>query len=454
MDYRKKLCIAARHAARDISRPSFHIRPIANRMGDPNGVIYYRGRYHLFFQFNPLSVKKGKTCWGHMSSTNLIDWTYHDIAFIPDINAGEERCFSGSSIRHHDGVFVAYTSVLDWENDNFTQGWAYANDKNLLNWSRQPSGLLKQPPLVPKYKIATDWRDPYLFKYGRQTFMIIGSNMTRGRTTYTAPLLYRATDKGLKNWDYCGMLHVFGDSDFPTASNMFLECPNIAKIGRKWILFGSPESPVKYFIGRFDPCTATFTPEHTGYVSYSDKDYYYASYVMHDNRKRRHLMFAVCFGDEIGHWRGVGAIPREISIKNNQLLQKPIREMRHLRMGRGTTFTPGQSVDLDRPCFEIMGNIFPGENLKIVLSGHKKLIISFDGQTLNLGTQKMPLEIKSKTKFRLFFDRSICEIFVGDTHTLSYMERGLNIRSIHLSDNQTQKMKLYYLRDAKFIEQD
>ena len=452
MPAHKELLTAASHARRDSSRPSFHIRPIANRMGDPNGVIRYRGRYHLFFQFNPVSIHKGKTCWGHMSSKNLIDWQYHDIAFTPDTGAGEERCFSGSAIAHHGGVFVAYTSVLDWENDDFTQGWAWAHDKNLTQWERRPSGLLQRPPRVPKYKIATDWRDPYLFRRGAQTYMLIGCNMTRGSDIYTAPLLYRAMDRTLKNWEYRGMLHIFGQRDFPNAANMFLECPNIIKIGRKWILLGSPESSVKYFIGRLDPDTATFHIENTGFVSYADKEFYYASYVMRDQRRGRHLMFAACFGDEVGHWRGVGAIPREIAIHGNQLIQSPIREMKKLRLGRPITLRPGSKTTTTRPCFEIVGYIRPNENMTITLSGRRKLTLFSDGRRLTMGTQEMPLDIKRPTAFRLFFDRSICEIFVGKTHTLSYMERGLGIKSITVQGNPTTKLKLYHLRDAKFTE--
>ncbi len=452
MDYKKKLYFSANRAMQDGDWPSFHIRPMANRMGDPNGVIYYRGRYHLFFQFNPVSVHKGKTCWGHMSSKNLIDWTYHDIAFIPDGRAGEERCFSGSSVLHNGGVFVAYTSVLDWKNDDFTQGWAYAKDKNLTNWQRYPSGLLTRPPKVTGYKIATDWRDPYLFRHARHTLMIIGSNMTRGNATYSAPLLYRATDDSLLNWEYRGMVHVFGKRDFPDASNIFLECPNIVKIGRKWVLIGSPESSVKYFIGRFNPKTGAFYIEKKGYVSYSDKDFFYASYVMRDKRHRRHLMFAACFGDEVGYWRGVGAIPREIRIKNNQLVQMPMREMKKLRMGRSKKLISGHDITIMRPCFEIVGDIFPHKKLEIVFAGAKRLLISSDDHTLTMGNQTMPLDIKSKTGLRLFFDRSICEIFVGEMQTLSYMERGLDIKSITVRGEGTVNLKLYYLRDAEFTE--
>lgn len=161
-------------------------------------------------------------------------------------------------------------------------------------------------------------------------------------------------------------------------------------------------------------------------------------------------MFGVCFGkDEKNGWRGVQVLPREIDIKSEKFIQKPIQEITKLRIGKNIAIKD-KITKLKRPCFEIAGEILPKEKMKIVLSGKKNLTIDINEKRLKLGSEILPLDLKKKTKFRLFFDRSICEVFFGDTETVSYMERKLDIKSIKVEKFSDNPMKLWYLRDAKF----
>src|SRR5580704_5830995 len=76
-------------------RPQFHFSPKAHWMNDPNGMVYYKGVYHLFFQYFPDSMVWGPMHWGHAVSTDLVHWEEEPIALYPD-SLG--YIFSGSAV--------------------------------------------------------------------------------------------------------------------------------------------------------------------------------------------------------------------------------------------------------------------------------------------------------------------------------------------------------------------
>jgi fructan beta-fructosidase len=79
-------------------RPGYHFTPGRNWMNDPNGLVYYKGVYHLYFQYNPEADVWGNMSWGHASSPDLVHWTEHPVAIAKE--AGEE-IFSGSVVVDH-----------------------------------------------------------------------------------------------------------------------------------------------------------------------------------------------------------------------------------------------------------------------------------------------------------------------------------------------------------------
>ena len=85
----------------EIYRPQFHFTPEKNWMNDPNGLVYYDGEYHLFYQYNPKGTEWGYMHWGHAVSTDLLHWEHLPIALYPDENSEDKdscTAFSGSAI--------------------------------------------------------------------------------------------------------------------------------------------------------------------------------------------------------------------------------------------------------------------------------------------------------------------------------------------------------------------
>ena len=84
-------------------RPAFHITPYVGWMNDPNGFSYYKGEYHLFYQYNPYSTHWDSMHWGHVVSKDLLHWNYVPTALAPDEDYDKFGCFSGSAIELEDG---------------------------------------------------------------------------------------------------------------------------------------------------------------------------------------------------------------------------------------------------------------------------------------------------------------------------------------------------------------
>ena len=93
-------------------RPAFHISPYVGWMNDPNGFSYYRGEYHLFYQYNPYDTHWDSMHWGHVVSKDLLHWEYLPAALAPDEDYDKIGCFSGSAIELDDGrQLLMYTAV-------------------------------------------------------------------------------------------------------------------------------------------------------------------------------------------------------------------------------------------------------------------------------------------------------------------------------------------------------
>ena len=92
-------------------RQKYHIMPQIGWMNDPNGFIYYKGEYHLFYQYHPYSAVWGPMHWAHTKSSDLINWSNLDVAIAPDENYDMSGCFSGSAIEKY---YVYRTSRPRW----------------------------------------------------------------------------------------------------------------------------------------------------------------------------------------------------------------------------------------------------------------------------------------------------------------------------------------------------
>ena len=92
-------------------KPKLHFTPPQNWMNDPNGLIYFQGKYHLFYQHFPYTCQWGTMHWGHAVSNDLVHFEHLPIALYPSKYADRNGCFSGSAIAYHNQLYLYYTSI-------------------------------------------------------------------------------------------------------------------------------------------------------------------------------------------------------------------------------------------------------------------------------------------------------------------------------------------------------
>jgi beta-fructofuranosidase len=423
----QSLAEATPNAATDPARPVYHFRPPALWMNDPNGVIFHKGYYHLFYQHNPYGDDWGHMHWGHARSGDLVHWEHLPIALWPSLDKNEEHVFSGCAAIDGEGrPLLFYTSVhRASEQRPPNEQWAAIGDPELITWQKHPANPILSLANHGGPAFEGDWRDPFIFDEAGRTFLVLAGN--HEETAGVA--LYEATGPTLVNWRYCGLLY-----QKPRSERAFLECPNFVKIQDKWILLTSPYLPVEYITGAFHIGTLSFTPVAEGVLDpgASDVPNYYATNILFDGQGRC-ILFGWVRGFAKGRgWNGCLALPRILTIGDDwRPRQQPIPELQALR-GRhhslsGMTISNGGHVleDVKGDTLEIQAVIdishSQAAGLKIAgaVDGSQAALIRYDGRTLHVAGVETSLALPAGAplQLHLFVDKSVLEVFVGDGAT-------------------------------------
>lgn len=212
----------------DPHRPMFHACPPINWMNDPNGLIFFQGEFHLFYQHNPYNPYWSHIHWGHMKSNNLIDWKHLPVALAPSEAYDCDGCFSGSAVISDDKLVVFYTanrftSSKGLPDDLFQQQCMATSDDGIHFVKSNSNPVITSPPVNVGQN--NHFRDPKVWQEQGIWYMVLGTkNNERGKV-----LLYRSND--LYQWDYVSVLTI---SD-GTMGYMY-ECPDMISLGGKDIL--------------------------------------------------------------------------------------------------------------------------------------------------------------------------------------------------------------------------
>ncbi len=319
-----------RKLANDPLRPQYHLLPAHNWMNDPNGPVFFGGRYHIFHQYNPQAAVWGNMNWAHATSPDLIHWRHEPIAISPT-PGGPDRdgVFSGSTVLDHSRPTVIYTGVAPPASEaeatlrdgvhtwRETQCLAVAQDDDLRIWKKVAEPVIAAPPLGLD---VTGFRDPFVWREGNNWMLILGSGF-RGKGG--AILLYSSPD--LRHWTYLHPL-VEGSQSGKTTTNPvdtgdMWECPDFFPLGNKHVLLISTMGKVRWKVGTY--ANQGFKPEKEGVVDWGS---YYAAKTMLDRDGNRILWGWIPEtrpDDELiaAGWAGAMSLPRVLSLNAQNELQ-------------------------------------------------------------------------------------------------------------------------------------
>jgi beta-fructofuranosidase len=416
---------ARARAQADPGHPIFHVTAPAQWINDPNGPIYFKGYYHLFYQLHPFSDESGPKYWGHVRSRDLAKWEPLPIAVWPSKELGEVEIWSGCcAINGRGDPMIFYTSIGSGKSAfDQAEQWAAIGDKDLITWRKSPTNPVLSEALHDGVKIY-EWRDPFIFQEKHRTFLVAGGNLNRTKGGEATVNIYEAENPEFTKWKYRGVLFKIPDPKARTA-----ECPNFFKLGSRWVLFVSPYGKVQYFVGDLDLENCRFHAESQGLLDFGPN--FYAPNTMQVPDGRR-IVWGWVNGFPRGHgWNGCLSIPRELALtKDGQLQQVPAPELRKLR-GKEAVWrnveVSGETKAIELPAtntFEIAieAELKNSAGLTLEISdngaGSEGLLIKVDGSKVKMADAEAPVEFagkERKLKLNVFLDRSVLELFVNDS---------------------------------------
>lgn len=200
-------------------RPVLHFAPARGWMNDPNGLVQWNGRVHLFFQHNPAGPVHANIAWGHASSPDLWRWQDHPVALEPDpFGPDRDGCFSGCTVVADGRPHLLYTGV---NGPHQLPCLAAAADQDLNRWTRDPGNpVIASPPpgeAVRAFRDHSAWRD------GPGWCQVVGGGLEdRGGALF----LYRSAD--LRAWEYAGVWAAAADHGLDGG---VWECPDVFVLG-------------------------------------------------------------------------------------------------------------------------------------------------------------------------------------------------------------------------------
>jgi beta-fructofuranosidase len=401
-------------AEQDPDRPAYHFQAPAGWMNDPNGPLFYKGEYHLFYQHNPYGEDWGHMHWGHAKSKDLVHWEHLPIALAPSEDRGEEHCFSGSAAIHDGVPTIIYTSIGPrTPAANGAVQWLATSKDDLLTWDKHPANPVMTAALHQGLDIK-DWRDPFIWKEGDDWFVVLGGHREGGQG---CALLYHSTN--LLDWKFVNVLYEGKEGNW--------ECPNFFKLGDKWVLIYSPHGPVQYLVGTLN-AEYRFQPETQGSLDLSRTCY--APNSMSDPKGRRILWGWLSIkGDG---WNGMLSLPRVLTLRaDGRLGMEPAPELEALRGAHrhfeDVTVTPASTnllKEVRGECLEIKADWELGDahalglRLRQSADGKEETLAYFDAEHKQLvaGTAKGDFDqLKDEKALRthIYLDRSVLEIFVN-----------------------------------------
>lgn len=418
--------------AKDTHRLQYHLTPPVGLLNDPNGLIHFKGKYHVFFQWNPFETKHGKKSWGHYTSTDLIHWTLEKAALTPDSWYDKDGCYSGSAIEHEGRMYLFYTGNVKNEFDERSTYQCLAVSDDGMTFEKKGPVFNLPDGYTPHF------RDPKVWKDGQEWLMVIGAQNSKEQGEAVL-----AKSSNLEDWKFAGPIagsHMNGLGDF----GYMWECPDLFHLDGKDILIVCPQGlgaegdryknlyQAGYFVGTFDGEAIRY--DH-GSFSELDRGFdFYAPQTMVDGKGRRILFGWMGMTDDQEQnqptikqkWIHALTIPRVLKVKDEKIIQTPVPELEELRgtkIGHEVTLKDGEVfTETVFPSSEVTVNfdapLIDGFELEIrkdirLVFEKGRFIVERKSISGN-GSERRAVALKYLNSLQIYLDHSSIEIFINE----------------------------------------
>ncbi|WEV66326.1 glycoside hydrolase family 32 protein [Bifidobacterium sp. ESL0764] len=249
--------------------PKYHIASNGGWINDPNGLCYYKGRWHVYYQLHPYGTQWGPMHWGHVSSADMAAWRREPIAMAPSLEQEKDGVFSGSAVIDDDGKLRFYYTGERYLNGIDPSGGQWQVQMAAVAEDDEATKLNKLGMVVdcPREKVHQHFRDPKVFKWDGVWYMVHGVSDVNDHGQ-----LWLYTSNDMVHWEFKNVLFQDPDPDV-----YMLECPDFFPLkdkdgNTKWVIVFSAmgaeaqdymnrnNSNAVYMIGTWEPGEA-FKPE-------------------------------------------------------------------------------------------------------------------------------------------------------------------------------------------------
>ncbi len=403
---------------REPLRPQFHFSARRGWLNDPNGLVFFKGRYHLFFQHNPYGWSWGNMHWGHATSADLVHWEESSEALYPDEMG---PMFSGSA-------------VIDWKN---TSGFGRNGEPPMvllytaagnptvqcLAYSTDGGRTFRKHAANPIVSQITEGnRDPkVIWHEATQRWVMVlyvGFDQNNAGKKTTRHTIHFLTSTNLKDWA------------LRSVTEGFFECPDFFELPvegnpseKKWLLSGASS---EYMLGSFDG--DTFRPETAKLPGHRGKGFYAAqtfSDIPPADGRRIQFGWLQAPSAEMP-FNQCMSLPLELKLlatsEGPRLAMTPVKELLALEDSRTMvklSVDPGETKSLFKanpgPC-KIVAEFEPGADSEVTVSVNgASIVYTAATQELLVNGRRSPAPLRSgKQRLMLFVDRTTTEIFASD----------------------------------------
>lgn len=412
-------------------RLKYHVMPETGWLNDPNGAIQFNGTYHLYYQYVPDNPNGGATHWGHMTSKDMVHFNQEPIFMSPTETYDIDGVYSGSGIEKDGKIHFFYTGNVKQPGD---YDYIFNGREQNVVHVVSPDGfeIERREVVIPHAEFpegfSDDIRDPKLLEKDGHYYMVLGGRTEDNKGSI---LVYDSPD--LEEWNYHGTM-IDGNED----QGYMWECPDFFELDDKDVLILSPQGILPetyqfnnphaagYLIGDITWDSVKFQPE-TAFQEFDRGFDFYAPHTFEDEQGRRIMWSWMGIGDTKPEymnptvtrgWQHAMALPRELTVENGKLYQRPLPEYQEIRYNEMKRDI-GAADDLAGEVYELMIEMEESKPFHLTLRQDTELI--YDGKILTLkhgksgyGRRKRMTPIEEITQLQIFVDTSSIEIFVND----------------------------------------